>query len=191
MRCKWIAVALGVALAALGACAAPHGARVCAPVSSWASPAYRCVAPPAAPAPEPVVEAEPEPAPPPPEEPVAIGESTIELQEKIEFETNSAELTERSRTLLDQVAQVMKDHPEIRKIRIDGHTDSTATPAYNQRLSTQRAAAVATYLREHGVAAGRLSSQGFGQTKPIADNDTEAGRAANRRVEIRILERAP
>ena len=168
-------------------CAAPQTGRVCTPVASWASPAFRCVTPdgappPVAPAP---VEAPPPEAPPPAE----VKEETIDLKEKVEFETDSAQLKEGSKPVLDGVVKVMKDHPEIAKIRIDGHTDSTSTPEHNQTLSEQRAASVKEYLTSKGIAAGRLSSKGFGQSKPIDDNNTESGRAANRRVEIHIVER--
>jgi outer membrane protein OmpA-like peptidoglycan-associated protein len=169
---------------ALAGCAAPQTGRVCTPVASWASPAYRCVTPEGAPAP--VVEAPVEPTPPAPAE---VQEETIDLKEKVEFETDSAQLKEGSKPVLDGVVKVLKEHPEILKIRIEGHTDSTSTPEHNQTLSEQRAAAVREYFTSQGIAAGRLSSKGLGQTKPIDDNNTESGRAANRRVEIHIVDR--
>ena len=85
--------------------------------------------------------------------------------------------------MLDQVTQTLTQHPEL-IAQVVGHTDSTGQPAYNQTLSQNRAQSVASYLAGHGVAGQRLSAQGMGQTQPIADNTTEAGRAQNRRVEI-------
>ncbi|MFX8972796.1 OmpA family protein, partial [Acinetobacter baumannii] len=72
-------------------------------------------------------------------------------------------------------------------IDVYGYTDSTGSIPYNQRLSEQRAQAVANYLVGHGVAASRIRSQGFGVGNPVASNDTEDGRARNRRVEIKIV----
>ena len=72
-------------------------------------------------------------------------------------------------------------------IDVYGHTDSTGAAAYNQRLSERRAAAVALYLESRGVQAARVATRGFGMTQPIASNETEEGRAQNRRVEIKIV----
>jgi OOP family OmpA-OmpF porin len=176
MRCKSIAFAL----IALGACAAPKGAEVCRPVSSWASPSFRCA---------PVGEAPPptatptEPAPAPTVEPK---EEVIELRDKVQFETDSAVLLPQSKTVLDEVVTNLKEHPEILKVRIEGHTDSTSTPEHNQTLSEERAASVKTYLVSKGIAGDRLTTKGFGQDKAIGDNNTEDGRFQNRRVEFHI-----
>jgi OmpA-OmpF porin, OOP family len=94
-----------------------------------------------------------------------------------------------SHPVLDEVVEVMKAHPEIEHVRVGGHTDSTSTPEHNLKLSDDRAASVKQYLVEHGIASERLSSKGYGQTRPIADNGTEEGRAQNRRVEIHIMRR--
>jgi OOP family OmpA-OmpF porin len=169
------------------ACATPNTGRVCSPVSSWASPAYECVAtapPPAAP---------PAPEPPAPLTQAApkteVKAEKIELKEKVEFDTDSARILDQSKPLLDEVVQALKDHPEILKVEIEGHTDSRASKAHNLKLSDERAASVRKYLEDHGIAANRLVSKGYGETKPIADNKTDAGRAENRRVEVRILKR--
>jgi len=71
-------------------------------------------------------------------------------------------------------------------VRVEGHTDSVTSDAYNQQLSERRADAVRTWLESHGVAAGRLTTVGYGESKPVADNGTVAGRQQNRRVEIVI-----
>ena len=72
-------------------------------------------------------------------------------------------------------------------VDVYGHTDSSGSDAYNQGLSERRAAAVADYLSSHGVQSARLGTRGFGETQPVASNATEDGRAANRRVEIKIV----
>jgi len=84
---------------------------------------------------------------------------------------------------IDEVAQMLLDNPAL-TISIEGHTDNTGTPASNKSLSLNRANAVVTALTAKGIAKNRLTSVGWGQEKPIADNATEEGRAANRRVEI-------
>ncbi len=101
----------------------------------------------------------------------------------VNFDFNSATIQPASRPLLDQVAQMLKGHPDW-KITLEGHTDAIGGEAFNQSLSTQRAAAVKAYLAGQGVSASNLTSVGFGFSKPVASNDTQAGRAQNRRVEI-------
>ena len=88
--------------------------------------------------------------------------------------------------MLDQFAQSMRDHAAT-EIRVIGHTDSTGSDAYNQKLSVDRANSVAGYLSSRGVSMQRMIVTGAGETRPIASNDTEAGRAQNRRVEITIV----
>jgi outer membrane protein OmpA-like peptidoglycan-associated protein len=78
-------------------------------------------------------------------------------------------------------------HPEIWKVRVEGHTDSVGKPEKNQKLSEGRAASVVAYLVKKGVVPERLEAAGFGDTKPIEDNKTSKGRAANRRVEFNIV----
>ncbi len=174
-------------LVVASACASSNAGRVCSPVSSWAAPAYSCAV---VAAPAPVEPPAPAPAPPPPPPPKAeVKAEKIELKEKVEFDTDSAVILEQSKPLLDEVAGILKDHPEIKKVEIQGHTDSRATRTYNLKLSDERAASVRKYLESKGIAANRMVSKGYGPDKPIADNKTDAGRAENRRVEIHILER--
>ncbi len=114
------------------------------------------------------------------------------LQERIElkgvnFTTGSAELTPSSAGTLDAVADALRRYPEMR-VEIQGHTDSQGNRDFNTRLSQQRADAVRMYLLNKGIAASRLSARGFGPDQPVAGNDTAAGRAQNRRVELVILE---
>jgi outer membrane protein OmpA-like peptidoglycan-associated protein len=87
---------------------------------------------------------------------------------------------------LDKVVQLLKENPTI-KIEIDGHTDNVGKPADNLTLSNNRAKAVINYFLYKGVAADRLSSKGFGETKPVADNTSEQGRAKNRRTELKVV----
>jgi OOP family OmpA-OmpF porin len=89
--------------------------------------------------------------------------------------------------LLDEVAQAMADHPKI-SVRIEGHTDSQGSDSYNLKLSGGRANAVRDYLIRRGVDAGRMVAQGYGESVPIADNRTNAGRSQNRRVEFVITD---
>jgi len=110
----------------------------------------------------------------------------VELLQPIEFETGKAVIKPGSFPILDEVVTLMKSRGSI-KMGVYGHTDSRGIASQNLKLSTDRAASVVNYLVQHGIAASRLESQGFGQTKPIADNNTDAGRAKNRRVEFKIL----
>lgn len=103
----------------------------------------------------------------------------------IEFEFESAALTVNGQAQLEQVIRFMKDQPEI-ALEVWGHTDWKGPGPYNQQLSELRAASVVRHLVNNGIAAGRLSSAGFGESKPIDTNETEAGRARNRRVELHI-----
>jgi len=99
------------------------------------------------------------------------------------FEPNSASLTSQSRPALDSLAVLLLQYPEQR-VRVAGHTDNTGRPAVNLRISRERADAVAKYLVSRGVTTSQVVARGFGATRPIADNSTEAGRARNRRIEI-------
>lgn len=105
--------------------------------------------------------------------------------EQIEFATGSAKIDARSGALLDTLAQEVKSCPG--KIRIEGHTDTVGRGRINRHLSEARAAAVRTALVARGVPGGRLSAQGYGARRPIADNTTEEGRARNRRIEFHAV----
>jgi OOP family OmpA-OmpF porin len=126
--------------------------------------------------------------PPPPPAPAFIPEPKKELVlEKVYFETNSAKLKPESAGTLDKVAASLKDFPDL-KIQVTGHTDSTGSHAYNMKLSDARAKAVMDYLVSKGVNPAMLSSKGFGETQPVADNKTKDGRAQNRRVGLRRMD---
>jgi outer membrane protein OmpA-like peptidoglycan-associated protein len=110
----------------------------------------------------------------------------VELLEPIQFETGRATIKPVSFEILDEVVTLMKSRPSMR-MGIYGHTDSRGTAALNLRLSKDRAAAVRKYIEGKGISGNRLESEGFGQTRPVDTNDTDAGRARNRRVEFKIL----
>ena len=107
----------------------------------------------------------------------------ILLKKKIEFQTNSDVILPVSTPVLEEALAVLKQAPQL-SITINGHTDSVGIPAANKVLSARRAQAVAAWFGSHGVDAARLTSAGYGSEKPIDTNDTDAGRAQNRRVEI-------
>ena len=113
------------------------------------------------------------------------GEESLVL-EGVHFEFNSAQLTRESYEILDHVAGSLRDWPKVR-VEIQGHTDEMGTPAYNQDLSQRRAESVRDYLISKGVKASRLEAKGYGETRPIAGNTTDEGRAKNRRVELKKL----
>jgi OmpA-OmpF porin, OOP family len=104
----------------------------------------------------------------------------------IHFETGKAAIQPDSEETLKQVVALLQGSPDL-KLRVEGHTDNQGAAAANMVLSEKRAQAVVAWLSAHGIAASRLSAQGFGQTKPVADNASEPGRAKNRRVELAKL----
>ena len=101
----------------------------------------------------------------------------------VKFENDKAEIQPNAGTVLSQIAAALQRCPETR-VRLSAYTDSNGSDAYNQNLSQRRADAVREYLESQGVSAGRIESQGLGESNPIADNSTAEGRAQNRRVEI-------
>ncbi len=142
--------------------------------------------PPVATTPAPVVTAPPAQ---PPAKVVVKGDS-VQIPGEIVFDTNSAAFTvgAGSDAVIDQLKTFLDQNPKITVLRIEGHTDNTGTPEGNVTLSGQRALTVKNAAIAKGVVKDRLIAVGFGQTKPIADNTTEDGRAKNRRTEFRIAE---
>lgn len=110
----------------------------------------------------------------------------VNLPDGVTFDVASYTLKPEFRATLDKVAESLTQYPNS-LVDVYGHTDSTGSDAYNQTLSENRARTVANYLVSRGVAAARVRSQGFGETMPIASNDSETGRAKNRRVEVKIV----
>ena len=119
-------------------------------------------------------------------------EITAEVLKKIEyaaknvyFNTGSTKLLSKSFAPLNEVVTIMNDNTSL-KLKIDGHTDWVGTDDYNMKLSDGRAASVKAYLVSKGITEDRLTSEGFGETMPIADNKTATGRSKNRRVEMKV-----
>jgi OOP family OmpA-OmpF porin len=136
-----------------------------------------CDPPKEVPPPPPAAAAPPPPPPPPPKgtKIATVGEA--------HFDFDKAELKPSARDVLDEAVKTMQDNPTLRVV-VEGHADSIGSEAYNQRLSERRAEAVKRFLVQRGVESSRIETRGFGETKPIASNDTKAGRAENRRAEI-------
>jgi OOP family OmpA-OmpF porin len=167
----------------------------------------------ARPEPAPAAEPTPPPPPPPPAPPAdSDGDGVIDARDKcpdtprgvavdqdgcprrgaitlqgVTFEFDSATLTPESRPVLDEAAADLKRYPRL-KVELQGHTDSRGADAYNMKLSAARANAVREYLISQGVPAEQLTSRGYGETQPVADNTTDEGRARNRRVDMHVLE---
>jgi outer membrane protein OmpA-like peptidoglycan-associated protein len=111
---------------------------------------------------------------------------TLNMPSSITFALNSADLNAQFYNALDGVSLVLKEYDKT-VIEVAGHTDSSGSDQYNQALSERRAQAVAGYLGSHGVKTQRLITVGAGEGHPVASNDTEQGRSANRRVELTIV----
>ena len=145
----------------------------------------------------------PEPTPPPPPEPVKVAEpppppkalgrvklegNKITITEQVQFDKAAATIRPESASLLDEIAKTIKENDKIKKLLVEGHTSGEGSDAVNMKLSNDRAAAVMKALLERGIDKGRLASKGFGETKPIGDNTSPAGRVANRRVEFTVTD---
>ncbi|CAM3369091.1 OmpA family protein [Halomonas lysinitropha] len=109
----------------------------------------------------------------------------LNMPSEVTFGFDSSDLTPSARNALNDVAAVLQQYPDT-LVNIGGHTDSTGDASYNQRLSERRAQAVGSYLSQSGVSGNRLNMRGYGETQPVASNNTEQGRAQNRRVEITL-----
>jgi outer membrane protein OmpA-like peptidoglycan-associated protein len=127
-----------------------------------------------------------------PDDKIVVGTGKIVIKDTIFFASNKATIQKRSFTLLDSIAQVINENPQIKKINVEGYTDDEADDTFNQELSEKRAQAVLEYLVKKGVDASRLTAKGFGETTPIEPTDGKKGkelnaaRAKNRRVEFKI-----
>ncbi len=120
---------------------------------------------------------------------VTVTKDKIEIKKQIKFATGSHKIVgKESEQILDEVAQALKDNAQIKKIRIEGHTDSQGNDASNLKLSDRRANSVMSALIKRNVDPARMEAVGFGETKPIATNSTAGGRAENRRTEFNIVE---
>jgi len=120
---------------------------------------------------------------------VFIERSRIVITDKIFFQTAKSIIKVESYSLLNEIADLILAHEDIRQIRVEGHTDSDGSDTYNLDLSQARAEAVVDYLVGRGVERTRLDPAGFGERRPIDDNDNDAGKQKNRRVEFLIVDR--
>jgi outer membrane protein OmpA-like peptidoglycan-associated protein len=143
--------------------------------------------PPPKPAPPPPPPPPPPPAPkppPPPPPPAPKVERTIILDDVL-FDFDRSNIKPEAAQILDRLVTFMNENRD-KKAALSGHTDNVGTEAYNLKLSERRVNSVRDYVVKKGVESGRISGQGFGESKPIADNKTAEGRAKNRRVEIKV-----
>jgi OOP family OmpA-OmpF porin len=170
LRSYFFPVAIVCAVAVLPACKSKKLVQKPAPVAETTP----------APAPEPT----PTPAPAPEPTPAPVVEKPDYNFKNIQFEFNSGVLKTEAYPILDKAAAEMKKDPSV-KFVLNGNSSAEGSDEHNMTLSVERANAVKTYLVNSGVNIDVLTAKGFGETKPIADNKTEEGRALNRRVEIK------
>jgi len=132
-------------------------------------------------------EPQPEPTPPPPPPPPPPAKVIDKMTLRVNFDFDQATICSSDKSKLDKVVDFVKKYPGA-KIKLDGHTDSIGTEAYNRKLSQKRAEVVKKYLmKEAGVDPSKISTVGRGESNPVADNKTKEGRFQNRRTEILIL----
>jgi len=127
----------------------------------------------------------PPPPPPPRVEAPPPAPKKIVLR-GVNFDFDKSNIRADAAPVLDEAASILKENSSVR-VSVEGHTDSVGTDAYNQALSLRRANAVKAYLVKQGVSADRLQVRGLGESTPVASNDTNDGRAQNRRVELKVL----
>ena len=181
-----------VAVFSLGVAAGSLGCRAEAKFGNAEAKA----ATPPAPEPPPPAAEEPKPVEAPAPKPIkALGKAKVEGNEikipgKVHFEVNKATLKEDKETkeILQTVADVLKENPQITKLRIEGHTDDSGTSEHNHSLSQARAEAVIEWLAKNGVDKSRLEGKGLGEERPLVKNDTAVNKEQNRRVEFKLWE---
>jgi outer membrane protein OmpA-like peptidoglycan-associated protein len=118
------------------------------------------------------------------------GSTEIEIMKQIQFDTGRATIKPGSFPIVDEIVKLLKANPDIKRLSVEGHTDDRGAIEMNNKLSQDRADSVKGYLVSHGIDAGRLESHGFGPSKPIDTNETDAGRQNNRRVEFHITDQS-
>ena len=132
-------------------------------------------------------------APPPPPPPAPVAQAAPPPVKKkivlrgVNFDFDKSNIRADARPILDEAISTLKQYKEI-TLSVEGHTDSVGTEAYNQKLSERRAKSVADYLAKGGIDSKRMTEKGFGESQPVASNDTAEGRAENRRVELKIVQ---
>lgn len=124
--------------------------------------------------------------PPPPVEEMPVTSKLIVLRGLSFFDFDKSDIRPDSRPVLDEAASILRENKEV-TISVEGHTDAMGSDEYNQGLSVRRAEAVFRYMVNRGVAPERMEVFGYGESRPVADNDTESGRAQNRRVELHVV----
>ncbi len=134
---------------------------------------------------DPPHEEEPPPPPPAPPPPPPVVKKKIVLR-GVNFDFDKATIRPDAAEILQEAARILQAEPDVR-VSVDGHTDARGTDAYNERLSERRADAVVDRLTRLGVSPSRLQPRGFGESRPVANDDTEEGRAQNRRVELNVI----
>lgn len=117
---------------------------------------------------------------------VVVTKTELKLKRQVHFLFDSSEIQPDSQSILEEIAEALKTHPEIRSVEIQGHTDDVGSPEHNLRLSEERATAVRDALITLGVESSRLSARGYGKDKPLVRNSSPAARAINRRVQLMI-----
>jgi len=122
---------------------------------------------------------------------VEVTTEKVTIESKVNFGFDSAEIDPSSHSLLDQVALTIKANPQLRRVRVEGHTDDRGSEAYNRQLSQDRAESVVRYLVQRGVSAQRLEAVGYGESRPLVPGTGEAVWSRNRRVEFTILATGP
>jgi outer membrane protein OmpA-like peptidoglycan-associated protein len=179
-----------IAVVGLGVAAGSLGCRAEARIGNVEAKA--ATPPPAEPPPPAKEEPKPVEAPKPIK---ALGKAKIEGNEikipgKVHFETDKATIKEDKETkeILQTVADVLKENPQITKLRVDGHTDDTGGSDHNHKLSQARAEAIIEWLAKNGVDKNRLDGKGWGEEHPVAKNDTKENKELNRRVEFKLWE---
>jgi len=140
----------------------------------------------AAPAPAPAARPAPAPVAAPAPAPTPVAEQPVTLRGDTSFALGSDELSPAARTELDALAKRVLALESVDSIEVAGHTDNRGAAAFNQSLSERRAESVKRYLVEQGVNAAKITTTGYGMNRPVADNNSAEGRAANRRVDITI-----
>jgi outer membrane protein OmpA-like peptidoglycan-associated protein len=120
---------------------------------------------------------------------VVVAGREVKLKKEVHFQSDSTEILPDSFGLLEELAELFKNKPDIKLAEVQGHTDNTGSPVYNQRLSQGRAQAVVDTLVRLGVAPERLVAKGYGADKPLVPNSTDANRAKNRRVQVMIQQK--
>jgi len=124
--------------------------------------------------------------PPPPVEEMPVTSKLIVLRGLSFFDFDKSDIRPDSRPVLDEAASILRENKQV-TISVEGHTDAMGSDEYNQSLSIRRAEAVFRYMVNRGVAPERMEVFGYGESRPVADNDTESGRAQNRRVELHVV----